>query len=88
MQHMARAFLALVMLICASGAAAQMVLEVIPLRHRTVEEVIPVLQPMMVRDSSLSGTRGQLIVRTTPANLEAAAPTCRPGNPCRSAIAS
>src|SRR5688572_4177997 len=70
MQHMARAFAALVLLAYACGAAAQMVLEVLPLRHRTVEEVIPVLQPMMARDSSLTGTRGELIVRTTPANLE------------------
>src|SRR5687768_17345881 len=69
-QHLAKAVVALVLLVLTSAAAAQMVLEVIPLRHRTVEEVVPVLQPMLVRDASLTGTRGQLIVRTTPANLE------------------
>lgn len=69
-QHLATAVLALALLVCAAAAPAQMVLEVIPLRHRTVEEVIPVLQPMVARDASLSGMRGQLIVRTTPANLE------------------
>lgn len=65
-----RALAALLLLAWASGVLAQMVLEVIPLRHRTVEEVIPVLQPMLVRDATISGMRGQLIVRTTPANLD------------------
>ena len=70
MQHMTRVLAALVFLVWAATATAQMVLEVIPLRHRTVEEIIPILQPMMARDASLTGTRGQLIVRTTPGNLE------------------
>ena len=46
-----------------------MVLEVIPLRYRTAEEVIPIIQPMLARDASVSGLRGQLVVRTTPSNL-------------------
>ena len=48
----------------------QTVLEVISLKHRTAEDMIPVLTPMLAREGSLSGMRGQLIVRTTPANLE------------------
>src|SRR5688572_17954799 len=48
----------------------QMVLEVIPLKYRTAEEIIPILQPMLAREGSVSGLRGQLVVRTTPANLE------------------
>jgi len=53
------------------GAAvrAETVLEVIPLHHRTAEEVIPILQPMLAREGTLSGFKGQLIVRTTPDNL-------------------
>jgi hypothetical protein len=46
------------------------VLEVIPLRYRTAQEVIPIIQPMLARDGSVSGLQGQLIVRTTPANLD------------------
>ena len=46
------------------------VLEVIPLRYRTAQEVIPIIQPMLSREGSVSGLQGQLIVRTTPANLE------------------
>jgi hypothetical protein len=51
------------------AAMAQMSVEVIALKHRTAEEVIPVLQPMLARDGSLSGLRGQLVVRTTRENL-------------------
>ncbi|MGH8621143.1 MAG: secretin N-terminal domain-containing protein [Burkholderiales bacterium] len=55
----------------ATGARAQQtVLEVIPLRYRTAPEVIQILQPMLAREGSLSGFQGQLVVRTTPANLE------------------
>lgn len=54
-----------------TGAHAQQtVLEVIPLRYRTAPEVIPILQPMLAREGSMSGYQGQLVVRTTPANLE------------------
>lgn len=65
-----KALVALAMLACAAAAMAQMVLEVIPLKYRTAEDVIPILQPMLAREGSLSGLRGQLVVRTTPANLE------------------
>lgn len=62
---------AMAMLCCAAGAFAQaMVLEVIPLRYRNVAEVIPIVQPMLAREGSVSGYQGQLVVRTTPANLE------------------
>jgi hypothetical protein len=60
---------------CAGSALAQippqnLVVEVISLRYRTAQELIPILQPMVAREGSLSGLQGQLIVRTTPANLE------------------
>lgn len=59
-----------VLLCIATSAVAQTVLEVIPLRYRTAQEVIPVIQPMLGREGSISGFQGQLVVRTTPANLE------------------
>lgn len=49
--------------------AAQTVTEIITLQHRTVEEVIPVVQPLLPREGRVTGLRGQLVVRTTPANL-------------------
>ena len=60
----------LVLLASAAVQAQQTVLEVIPLRYRTVAEVIPIIQPMLAREGSVSGFQGQLVVRTTPANLE------------------
>ena len=53
-----------------SAHAQQTVLEVIPLRYRTAPEVIPIIQTMLAREGSVSGFQGQLVVRTTPANLE------------------
>jgi len=43
-------------------------LEVISLRHRTVEEVIPGLRPLLEPDGVLTGMHGQLILRASPAN--------------------
>ncbi len=50
-------------------ALAQGTLEVISLRHRTAEQVIPVLRPLLEPGGVLSGQYNQLIVRTSPANL-------------------
>jgi len=68
-QALATGFIVLVML-AAPAVAQETVLEVIALRYRTAQEVIPILQPMLAREGSVSGFQGQLIVRTTPANLE------------------
>ncbi len=51
-------------------AAAWADLEVIPLRHRTVDQVLPVLQPMVEPGGVLTGQNNQLFVRTSPRNLE------------------
>ena len=48
---------------------AQGTLEVISLRHRTAEQVIPVLRPLLEPGGALSGQYNQLIVRTSPQNL-------------------
>lgn len=45
-------------------------LEVIPLKYRTAEQVIPIILPMLAREGGVSGLQNQLVVRTTPANLE------------------
>jgi len=56
--------------VVAEALSQATVLEVLPLRYRNAQEVIPVLQPLLGRDGSISGMQSQLIVRTTPANLE------------------
>lgn len=49
--------------------AQKTVLEVITLKYRTAEQVIPVLEPLILKPGTISGLQQQLIVRTTPANL-------------------
>ena len=44
-------------------------LEVITLKYRTAEQVMPVLKPLLDKSGTLSGMQNQLIVRTTTANL-------------------
>ena len=51
------------------SAPAQAELEIIPLRHRTVEQVLPVLRPLLESGGVLSGQNNQLIVRTSARNL-------------------
>src|SRR5215216_6184113 len=51
------------------SAGAQNALEIIALRHRTAEQVIPVLVPLIEAGGTLSGQGTQLFVRTSPANL-------------------
>jgi hypothetical protein len=52
-----------------TGAAEAQPLEIIPLRHATVEQVLPVLRPLLDPAGTLTGQSGQLLVRTSPANL-------------------
>jgi type II secretory pathway component GspD/PulD (secretin) len=49
--------------------AQKTVLEVITLKYRTAEQVIPVLEPLIPKPGTISGLQHQLIIRTTPANL-------------------
>lgn len=63
-------FLLLLLLLVAPAALAQGTLEVISLRHRTADQVIPLLRPLLESGGALSGQYNQLIVRTSPANLE------------------
>ncbi len=66
---MKRSFLLAAFLSQTLAAMAQGSLEVIPLRHRSAEQVIPVLRPLMDPGGVLSGQGYQLIVRTSPRNL-------------------
>jgi type II/III secretion system protein len=55
-------------LLFAAGSRAQG-LEIIPLRHRTVEQVLPVLRPLLEPGGTLSGHSNQLFIRASPANV-------------------
>lgn len=51
------------------GWAADRPLEIIALQHRSAEQILPMLQPVLVSGGSLSGFGNRLFVRTTAANL-------------------
>src|SRR5437588_1620015 len=67
--HLFRIVLAAALAGCAVHSLAQQALEIIPLRHRTVDQVLPALQPLVEPGGALTGQSGQLIVRASPANL-------------------
>lgn len=64
-----RLILLIALLFIAMPAQALPQVEIIELRHRTVEDVLPVLQPLLEPGGALSGMSGQLIVRTSEGNL-------------------
>jgi len=61
---------ALLLVIVSSAVFAQQELEVIPLRHRTLEQVLPVLRPLLEPGGTLSGMNNQLIVRASRRNRD------------------
>ena len=68
---MIRTSLLLVLILyVAAGNAQQMQLEVIPLKNRTAEQIIEVVKPLMPPGATVSGMNNQLILKTTPANLD------------------
>ena len=66
---MRMAIAALWLTLFASPAFSQYGLEIIPLRNRTVEQVLPVLRPLLEPGGTLSGHSNQLFVRASPANV-------------------
>lgn len=56
-------------LLPAPATFAQYSLEIISLRHRTADQVLPALRPLIEPGGTLTGQGTQLIVRTSPANL-------------------
>ncbi len=59
----------LLLLLLLGPCAAQADVEIIPLRFRTVDQVIPVLRPLVEPGGALSGMQGQIIVRASAANI-------------------
>lgn len=58
------------LLVLATPASPQNTLEIIPLRHRTAEQVLPVLRALVEPGATLTGQGTQLIVRASPGNLD------------------
>lgn len=64
-----RAITYVLLALWALSAQGQASLEVIDLRHRTAEQVLPELRPLLEPGAVMTGQRSQLIVRTSPQNL-------------------
>ena len=64
-----RSALAALLLACAGIAHAQYTLEILSLRHRSAEQVLPALRPLVEPGGTLGGQGSQLLVRTSPGNL-------------------
>jgi Bacterial type II/III secretion system short domain len=54
----------------AAGAAFADEVEVIPVRHRTAEQIIPAVRPLVSPGGAVTGTQSSLVVRSTRANIE------------------
>ena len=50
--------------------AETMKLEIIPLQNRTTDDVIPIIRPLIAPGGTVAGMNNQLIVKTTPSNLD------------------
>lgn len=76
MSGTARLLKGLFIVLCALGtllpgpAPAQERLEILTLQHRTVDQVLPALRPLVSPGGSISGFNGKIMVRTDPRNLE------------------
>lgn len=59
-------------LIMGSGSvlAESMKIETIPMQHRLVSDVIPIIQPLVSQGGSVTGMNNKLIIKTTPSNLQ------------------
>lgn len=68
LSRMLRLWGLLLLLLGAGPRLAQQGLEVLPLQHRSVEEVLPVLRPLVEPGGSLSGMNNQLFLRASERN--------------------
>ena len=59
----------LLMLLMLLSGALRAEVEIVSLRHRTVDQVLPVLQPLVEPGGALSGTQNQVIIRASAANI-------------------
>ncbi len=59
----------LLVALTSAASAGEQVLEIIPLKHRMVSDVLPTLQQLVAPGGTVTGMNDQLIIRTSPENL-------------------
>ena len=58
-------------MICAPISIAEsMKIEMIPMKNRMVEDIIPIIKPLIIKGGTVTGMNNQLILKTTPSNIE------------------
>ena len=57
-------------LVCFFAAPAKAELEIITLRYRSAEQIIPMLQPMVEPGGALTGMQNQLVIRASQRNID------------------
>lgn len=67
--HMGRTFALLLVPLAFTARAELTTLETVELKYRTAAEVLPVVEPLVRGEGSVTGTQNLLFVRTTPENL-------------------
>jgi len=67
---MQRFFLLFLLFNVSTLVFAQDSVEIIVLKYRTAEQLIPMVQPLVGRDGAVTGMQNKLIVRTTPSRMK------------------
>lgn len=70
MTHLARLLIATCLVLIAGGAALAQELDILSLRHRSAEQLIPALQPLLEQGGTLSGMGNQLFLRASKRNRD------------------
>ena len=65
-----RKFTTLVLIFVSSNLWSAMIIETIQLQHRPSNEIIPIVQPMLAPDASVTGSGYKLFIKSTPENLD------------------
>ena len=53
-----------------TSVAESMKIEMIPMKNRMVEDVIPIIKPLIIKGGTVTGMNNQLILKTTPSNIK------------------
>jgi len=53
-----------------TSVAESMKIEMIPMKNRMVEDVIPIIKPLVIKGGTVTGMNNQLILKTTPSNIK------------------
>lgn len=61
--------LIVLLLLSVHAAADNRELEVIPLKHQPVSEILPVVEPLVEPGGTVTGSNNQLIIKSSPANI-------------------